>query len=813
MKLTVNQKLGWSVGGALLLIGVMGWQAYHNIREQAVAVRWVVHTHTVLARLSTLHQLASMTAAGSRTFLRTGHIEDLQQAHRFALSAANEIQTIRLLASSNSEQQRRLSHLELTVQDCATAIQRALELTRAADLSAARQLVESSGLRNLQMNFHQLTAEVASEEGQRLRERSAQAGRCANLAAIWVVLGTLMALAALGFAVWQWKRRQSGQGDSEKALSCTTDELEKRVAARTVEINNTNVALQAEIQERQRIDEALHQAHSELEKRVEQRTQELAQANEELQREIAERRRIAEALKNSRALYHSLVESLPVNVWRTDLEGRFTFGNEHLCDCLGVSQEDFLGKTMADFYVATTVEKFLSDDRRVLESGDPFEDIEEFVTHAGQHGYQQVLKTPYYDAQGEVTGVQGVSWNVTERKEAEQEMRRIQAQLEQMNRDLRAKNEEIQNFYHTLSHELKTPLTSAREFVSIVIDGLAGPLNETQREYLDIARESCNQMRVCINDLLDATRLETGKLSIEPKPASLGALVERVVAAMQPIAVERKISLSTIVDSDLPDIPLDENRILQVTNNLLANALKFTPEGGSVSVAVTEAPEQPEFLQVSVADTGRGIAREELDRIFDRLYQVKAGDAAAGQGIGLGLYLCRELVLLHGGCIEVQSQPGKGSIFRVLLPKKSPVQRCNLLLVDDDPNLREILRQLLERAHFTVATADGGNAALELMQRHKPDLVVLDLVMPGLDGASTLKKIRDRWGGVPVILHTGFPEGELIERARESSPFTLLPKPCPPQRLISTALELIHQNDTPLAASQNGGDEPGLLSA
>src|SRR2546423_2111297 len=150
------------------------------------------------------------------------------------------------------------------------------------------------------------------------------------------------------------------------------------------------------------------------------------------------------------------------------------------------------------------------------------------------------------------------------RRQAEEHVKRIQTELEQTNRDLLRKNEEIQNFYHTLSHELKTPLTSAREFVSIVIDGLAGRLNSRQLEYLGIARQSCDQLRVCINDLLDATRLETGKLKLELKATALEAIVNRTVTALGPAAAEKNIRLKQEIRPNLAKAPLDEHRITQV---------------------------------------------------------------------------------------------------------------------------------------------------------------------------------------------------------------------------------------------------------
>ncbi len=377
--------------------------------------------------------------------------------------------------------------------------------------------------------------------------------------------------------------------------------------------------------------------------------------------------------------------------------------------------------------------------------------------------------------------------------------RRIQArtaELQAANQELERRNQEIQGFYHTLAHELKTPLTSAREFVSILMEQLAGPLNPTQLEYLGIARESCHRLKLCIDDLFDSTRVETGKLRLELKPAALDALAQQATASIRPLADAKGISLACESQADLPKAPVDENRMMQVITNLLNNALKFTPSGGKVSVQVARAVAEPGFLCLSVSDTGCGIAQEELDRIFDRLYQVKKGDGAASQGFGLGLYLCRELVKLHGGRIRVQSEPGQGSTFSFSVPLHAPEQRTRVLIVDDDPSIRDFERRVLEKAGFQVTSATNGAEALELMGQSARDLVLLDLEMPVLDGAATLKQIRQLWGLVPVIIQTGYPEGELMARALESSPFTLLAKPCSIDRLVSTVRGLAQPPET-----------------
>ncbi|HTD86595.1 MAG TPA: response regulator [Candidatus Binatia bacterium] len=381
------------------------------------------------------------------------------------------------------------------------------------------------------------------------------------------------------------------------------------------------------------------------------------------------------------------------------------------------------------------------------------------------------------------------------REQDEEQMVRIQAELQKSNEDLRRRNAEIQNFYHTLSHELKTPLTSAREFISIVMDGLAGPLNETQLEYLGIAKEGCDQLGACMNDLLDATRLDTGKLRLDFKPAAVEVLAQRVVAAFGPAAARKQLSVRTEVQPGLPKVPFDEHRIAQVISNLVSNALKYTSSGGEIVIKVGFASSTSELLQVTVSDTGCGIAKEDQERVFDRLYQVRAGDAVTGQGVGLGLYLCRELVQLHGGRIWLESTPGKGSAFCFVLPVTQQLLRSNVLIVDDDPVLLEMLSAAFQ-TEFNVRTARDGLEALKEMNRQAADVVLLDLVMPGLDGPTTLKEIRKNWGAVPVIVHTGHVEGELMDQVLTFSPFTLLGKPCSPKRLMEVIRKVEHGMDT-----------------
>jgi len=323
-------------------------------------------------------------------------------------------------------------------------------------------------------------------------------------------------------------------------------------------------------------------------------------------------------------------------------------------------------------------------------------------------------------------------------------------------------------------------------------------------------------LRLYINDLLDVTRLETGKMRIEFHTLPLVALVERVVEMLAPAAAGKGVSLICDCQPDLPAVPIDRQRILQVLTNLTTNAIKFTPAGGHIRLILSEAPADPECLQVSVCVTGRGIPEDQLDMIFNRRYQANhnAQSADSQSGLGLGLYICQELVDLHGGRIWVESEIGKGSTFSFVVPKQAMRKGTHVLIVDDDDGVREMLRLILEDQQFEVTTAEEGSEALRLMQMKTPDVVVLDLKMAGLDGPSTLKEIRMNWGLIPVIVYTGYPNGDLMGQAMEFSPFTLLAKACPPKRFVETVRRMCHTHETRfLTKSVQAGHAPAVQRA
>jgi signal transduction histidine kinase len=223
-------------------------------------------------------------------------------------------------------------------------------------------------------------------------------------------------------------------------------------------------------------------------------------------------------------------------------------------------------------------------------------------------------------------------------------------------------------FLSHVSHELRTPLTCIHQFASILLDGLAGEVKPEQRDHLQTILKSVNQLGAMVRDLLEASRAESGKIRIEPRCVAIGDLMRQAVTMMQPAAHEKEVGLEVGLDTRIPLVHGDPGRILEVLINLIENGIKFTPQGGAVTVQASLVQTDPEFVYISVTDTGCGITSEARALVFERLYQDPNAVDNNRKGLGLGLFIAKELVNLHGGRIWVASEAGSGSTFSFTLP-------------------------------------------------------------------------------------------------------------------------------------------------
>jgi signal transduction histidine kinase len=253
------------------------------------------------------------------------------------------------------------------------------------------------------------------------------------------------------------------------------------------------------------------------------------------------------------------------------------------------------------------------------------------------------------------------------------ELRLLRDRLTRQNRELDAAIAELRRlsemksmFVSVAAHELRTPLASISGFVELLLDERTGSLTDIQREFLEIVQSSASHLIAISNNLLDATQLELGQIELVLQPVNLPALVKTAVAEFRPQLEAKAQRLTLQFSQNLPLVLCDQTRVAQIIANLLSNASKYTPEGGSIMVSL--APADQPFVQLSVADNGVGIPAEDQARLFDRFFRAKTGHLTEASGTGLGLYITRSLVELHGGRIWFESEPEQGSTFYVTFP-------------------------------------------------------------------------------------------------------------------------------------------------
>ncbi len=306
----------------------------------------------------------------------------------------------------------------------------------------------------------------------------------------------------------------------------------------------------------------------------------------------------------------------------------------------------------------------------------------------------------------------------------------------------RAKSE----FVATASHELRSPLTSIKGFVEL-LERSSDTMTERQREFVEIILKSTDRLVDLVNDLLDVARIEADHVEINRRPIDVGEAVKEVVELMGPRIADKHQTLGVYVAPNLPLALADPARVRQIVANLLTNAHLYTQEGGRIHVGIE--PDRA-WVQIVVEDSGVGMTLEEASRVFDRFYRGRKGSTP---GTGLGLSIVKSLVELHQGQVGVESAPGRGSTFRVRLPAAvtgieiaaslDAIRGRNVLVVDDEPEIAELIAGQLAPLDVRVTIAHGGVEAIELLRLDNFDAVTLDILMPGMDGFQVLQQIRE----------------------------------------------------------------------
>jgi PAS domain S-box-containing protein len=553
------------------------------------------------------------------------------------------------------------------------------------------------------------------------------------------------------------------------------------------------------------------------ERRLEAELNVLLEAARHDQAEAARRRAVEDRLSQQGVVLRSITDTIPYNVFWKDRDCRYLGCNRLFADIAGLkTPDDIIGLRDHDLPWASNAEPINVIDRRVMESGVAELRVEEsFTAPDGSVGWGQICKVPLRDEQGHVCGVVGVHTDITQRKSLEHQLHEAKQQAESANR---MKSE----FFANVSHELRTPLT--------LISGPIESLLERKRDlpqwaeaHLSTVRRNAARLSVLVDDLLDLVKLEAGKAQLQWALVDLTALTRELVSDATATARARGIELGLAAD-ELGRVPVDRKMYEKILLNLVSNALKFTPAGGKVQVGLCSDGDE---LELSVRDTGIGIPEDKLSLLFTRFQQLDSSSTRRYSGTGLGLALVRELADAMGGTISVESTLGTGTCFRVRLlrdpsrvrpvpdviepgnaslrsarvsqpvpasPSLGPggADAANVvrdgrplcLLAEDNADMRAYVAGVLE-SEYQVLPVQDGIEALALLARTIPDVVLSDVMMPGIDGLSLVRQIKadPKLRRVPVLLLTARAGQDAVVSSLDCGADDYLNKPFAPAEL------------------------------
>ncbi|MDQ6799348.1 MAG: PAS domain S-box protein [Acidobacteriota bacterium] len=517
-------------------------------------------------------------------------------------------------------------------------------------------------------------------------------------------------------------------------------------------------------------------------------------------RDITDRKWAEKAARISTDRFRFLAESMPLMIFTAKPNGDIDYVNRQLTEFTGLHREEVYNSGRLLITHPDEVEEDVRRWRHSIESGEPFQFECRFRRSDGAYRWHLTRASAMRDAAGRIVIWVGSSTDIDDRKSIEENLVRQYHESETLSR---AKDE----FLATSSHELRTPLTSILGWSELLVTGHLDA--ETQREAIDSIRQSAKAQSRLIDDMLDVSRLLTGKLELNKEMVDVSATLLLAIRAITPAAEKKNIQMEKSFARDASFVYGDPTRLQQIFWNILSNAVKFTPEGGSIRVLLSSVDSQ---VEIKVSDTGQGISRDFLPRVFDSLTQEGGSSTRQHSGLGLGLSIVKQLVEMHGGTVRAESEgQGLGATFTVSLPasgRTTSVQRpwskvsgvhvpireeailvseMRVLVVDDEPDMRKMIATVLRGSGATVVTTGSAAEAFDQLSEQSFDVLVSDIAMPGEDGHSLARRVRarhDKKSRIPAVALTAY-GGPLQRKLALAAGFDdYLKKPFAPQDLV-----------------------------
>jgi len=472
-------------------------------------------------------------------------------------------------------------------------------------------------------------------------------------------------------------------------------------------------------------------------------------------------------------IFASIVEESPTSVIITDARGNIEYVNRKFTTLTGYSRAEVLGKNPRVLKSGRQSPSVYQELWRTITSGGEWRGELCNRKKNGELYWELAAISAIKGDDGTVAHFIAVKEDITDRKRMEELLRHAKASAE-------AANLAKSQFLANMSHELRTPLNSILGFSQLLemlaTDGSTStsPLADKQREYVRWIRDGGEHLLDMVNDVLDLSKIEAGRVDLDKKPFETAVLIRRVLTTVRSLAAKKHLHIDAMIDPNLGLLDADEVRIKQVLYNLLSNAIKFTERERKIGV---EARGEGDECLITVWDEGIGIPVADRERIFEPFEQLRRGHE--GQGTGLGLTIVKNLVELHGGSVTLESEEGKGSRFTVRLPGRRPEKRAvsrqtaasepeepreetpnlagkTVLVVDDSPANSALMQRILSALGCTVLLAATGEEALDVAAHSSCDAVFMDIHLPGINGREAMDRMRQAGVRAPVVALTAY---------------------------------------------------------
>ncbi|OUD15296.1 response regulator [Thioflexithrix psekupsensis] len=602
-------------------------------------------------------------------------------------------------------------------------------------------------------------------------------------------------------------------------------QLREQLAAITLQLRQAQqekqdleISLETMTEHADEFEQQLVEARDNLEQQVLDRTQELAEKNQLLKQEIHERERIEEAQRNSLIFLKTLICSISSPIYYKDLNGYYMGCNTAFEQYLGMKEADIVGRNATHLFPPEVAADICTKDQVVFQTQE-LQSYETTLIYADKSRHDCIVnKTVFKNSEGQVVGLVGMMVDISERKQTEQALRTAKEAAEEANQAKSA-------FLANMSHELRTPLNAIIGYSEILKEDMTEMACEDLTPDIDKIHNAGKHLLGLINDVLDISKIEAGKMDIYNEHFDLTKIVKDVVQTVVPLIQSKNNKLMFETVGQIGEIYSDLTKIRQILFNLLSNAAKFT-ENGMIHLTITRyALEARDWVQMTVHDQGIGMTEEQVNKLFQPFTQADMSTTRKYGGTGLGLTITQRFATMMGGYIRVQSEYGKGSTFTVALPALAAEHTENkenqtlahrlsqippqdsetttdhvlisnrlVLVIDDDAVVRELLQNYLNKQGYQVALADNGQNGLALARELKPHAITLDVMMPGVDGWMVLNALKKdpELTKIPVIV-VSFIEDKSIGYSLGAAEY--LTKPIDREELNQVLKKFLDVND------------------